>query len=240
MTVFSMELAPVFHREGTPLALATGGIALMAAAAAIAVMTARDRPEWRRAWLLAAGLCLLLAVDEALPLDHWVARLTGLHWWLVYLLPVIVGVWGWLRAMDLLDEELPWYSGPVRLLHRGTLCWVVAFAARGFAFLNEHGPRVHLTGIPLVAEAVFKLAGALIWSIALTQIFIRIRSSQTARTRGQTPFMGQQLPSKQVALAQGGSDPDDEAQEWERAFPERKRLSPQRGRHSPRDAHQEV
>lgn len=224
------------HRELGPPALVTGGLMLIAATATLAIAFQRSDPHWRVAWVAAAWLALLLALDTALPLDRWTIHAIGRPWELPYAAPGAVGLAGWLSALPMLSR-----SGREPLRRPFTI-WVIAVAARIAAagVSHSHSGLSAVNDVLLAAEALLKLVGAAFAAFALIQIFIRIRSSQAARTISQPPFIGQQLHSKTVALAQGGSDPDDEAQERERAFPQRKRLSPQRGPRSPRDAHQEV
>jgi len=182
MFAAALGAIPYVHRTMTPLAFATGAVILTAGGLTVAVASVGPTVEWRWAWLLAASLCLLLAVDEAFPLDEWVSRATGLRWWLVYAIPVVIGVRGWLRAMPLLKRELPSRSRPVVLLQLGNLAWIAAYGARIGALLNDHAlaPRI-VSQIMFLFEAVLKLGGGALWTFALAGVFVRL-------TRGAEPL----------------------------------------------------
>ena len=123
-------------------------------------------------WLLTAGLCLLLAVDEALPLAEWITDATGVRWWKFYALPVAVGLAGGILATLRLARELSWQGRPVRLLVLGELGWASAYGVRLIVFANDHyglhSGAVRQTG--LVLEAALKLAGAVLLLLALADI----------------------------------------------------------------------
>jgi hypothetical protein len=185
---FALEVAPYVHKEETPVAFATGVVTLAAACLAVAVARSRQSRGWRASWLLAAWLCLLLAVDAALPLSEWISDGTGVRWWKIYALPVAVGLLGWLWAVPLLTRELPLRSPPVRLLMTGGAAWAAAYGVRLIAYASQHGRFAYLNDhvlppelivqLAYVLEAVLKFGGAALLVLALAQVRVRMRSSR--------------------------------------------------------------
>lgn len=188
LTLAAAQAVPFLHREGTPITVGTGLVTLAAGGAAVGVAWSRPSQAWRWPWLVAGALCLLLAIDEALPLAEWVTTGTGVHWWKLYAAPVAIGVLGWLWSLRLATRELTWRSRPVQLLVLGAAAWCGAYGARLIAYANDHGgfakfdDRVlgHdlITQASFALEATLKLVGATVLLLALVHVRARIRSSQ--------------------------------------------------------------